>query len=256
MVLGESKSCTGRVILLTVTTAKESVTKEDTTADDQADEAANDPSGDPAHSHSQPDHDPASTARRFKVVVNHPESHPVMCVGALEGMLLAGVGTKLTTYVYRDSALVVFAFYMGGFGVSAMSTLRRYVLVGDVHTGCQLLVWKPEKQCLVLVSKHSTTASAFACEFMLHDEGALHLILSEEGPTLRMMNYNRQLPESRRGTVLVPRASFHVGLAALLVALLAGFFSGLPSAPTSVSWSGAVNRAWPSAQLKKPAWLL
>ena len=85
------------------------------------------------------------------------------------------------------------------------------MLVGDVHAGCQLLVWRPEKQCLVLVSKHGGTASAFACEFLLHDEGALHLLLAEEGPTLRLMNYSRQLPESRRGTMLVPRAAFHIG---------------------------------------------
>ena len=62
----------------------------------------------------------------------------------------------------------------------------------------------------MLVSKSLDSASAYCCEFLLH-EGALHLLLAEEGPTLRTLNYSRQVAESRRGTILVPRASFHLG---------------------------------------------
>ena len=66
-------------------------------------------------------------------------------------------------YVYREDALVVFAFYIAGFGVSALSTLRNYVFAGDVHQGAQLLSWKPERQvrdafgCLLIPSDSSSS---------------------------------------------------------------------------------------------------
>ena len=63
---------------------------------------------------------------------------------------------------------------------------------------------------LVLVSKRTRTKSAYACDFLLH-EGTLHLILADDGPALRLLNYSKQAEESKRGTVLVPRAAFHVG---------------------------------------------
>ena len=59
------------------------------------------------------------------------------------------------------------------------------------------------------MSKHLGSHSAYACEFMLH-ESTLHFLLAEEGPTLRTLNYSRQVAESKRGTMLVPRASFHL----------------------------------------------
>ena len=68
----------------------------------------------------------------------------------------------------------------------------RYVLAGDVHQGLQLLSWRPERQSFTLVSRHLDSASAYACEFLLH-QGSLHLILAEEGPTLRTLNYSRQV---------------------------------------------------------------
>ena len=85
------------------------------------------------------------------------------------------------TFIYREDALVTFAFYIAGFGVSALATLRNYVFAGDVHQGAQLLTWKEDKQSLVLVSRHLRTTSAFACDFLLH-EGTLHLVLAEAGP--------------------------------------------------------------------------
>ena len=72
-----------------------------------------------------------------------------------------------------------------------------------------LLCWKPEMQALKLISKHLDSRSAYCCEFLLH-EGSLHLLIGEEGPTLRSLNYSKHLTESRRGTILVPRAAFHL----------------------------------------------
>ena len=131
------------------------------------------------------------------------------CRAAPSRSLLAGVGPKLITSVYKDDALVMMAFYIAGFGVSALSTLQNYVLAGDVHAGVQLLSWRPERQALTLVSKHLASRSAYSCEFMLH-EGALHLLLAEEGPTLRTLNYSRHVADTKRGTLLLPRAAFHL----------------------------------------------
>ena len=66
------------------------------------------------------------------------------------------------------------------------------------------LCWNPEMQAS-LISKHLDSRSAYCCEFLLH-EGSLHLLIGEEGPTLRSLNYSKHLTESRRGTILVPRA--------------------------------------------------
>ena len=104
---------------------------------------------------------------------------------------------------------MMMAFYIAGFGVSALSTLQNYVLAGDVHAGVQLLSWRPERQALTLVSKHLASRSAYSCEFMLH-EGALHLLLAEEGATLRTLNYSRHVADTKRGTLLLPRAAFHL----------------------------------------------
>lgn len=43
-----------------------------------------------------------------------------------------------------------------------------------------------------------------------HDHGRMS-ILVRQGPLLRLLNYARQAEESRRGTVLMPRASFGIG---------------------------------------------
>ena len=73
----------------------------------------------------------------------------VLCPPRSQGMLLAGVGSKLVASVYKDDSLVALGFYISGFGVSALSTMNNYVLAGDIHTGLQLLAWKAERQASV-----------------------------------------------------------------------------------------------------------
>ena len=256
-VLGEDRSCTGRVLLLRVTEKpkEDEAAKADADADGAAEEgeggAPKDKAGDgddvkakteegpPAAAPAAEPADDGGDKRRFELAVDCEERGPVLSVGCLtkHGYLLAGVGPKLVTSVYRDDALVALGFYIAGFGVSALSTLQNYVLAGDVHAGIQLLQWRPERQSLTLVSKHVESRSAYCCEFMLH-EGALHLLLCEEGPTVRTLNYARQEANTQRGTLLHPRAAFHVAGAITRMVRLVLPPSGPPAppAPPPAAW--------------------
>lgn len=193
-VRGEDSSCTGRVLLLQV---------KDATAEEQEEAIEALASGEAPKA--------STLGRRLEVIVEHEERGPVLSLACLskDGLLLAGVGPKLMTWVYKDRGLVALGFHIAGFGVSALATLQNYVLAGDVQEGIQLLTWKAERQSLVLVSRYPSSSSAYACEFVLH-EGALHLALAEEGPTLRTLNYARAVAESRRGTLLLPRSASHL----------------------------------------------
>ena len=212
-VLGEDKSCTGRVLLVDVTDEPEASADGDAEGTAETEGATKEGGGGDTKGLDDAAAESDRTIlrrRRLRLLVDHEERAPVLSIAQLQGLLIGGVGSRLVTWVFRDDGLVALGFYIAGFGVSALSTLSNYVLAGDLHQGVQLLSWKPERQSLTLVSRHIQSRSAYCCDFMLH-EGALHLVLAEEGPTLRTLNYSRQAEESRRGTLLLPRAALHLG---------------------------------------------
>ena len=148
--------------------------------------------------------------RKLRLVAAVEERGPVLAVGALQGMLLCGVGSRLMSFLYRDGQLTASGFLVCGFLVCRLSVLQHYVLCGDLYQGLQLVQWKAEKKAFAALSKQPFTASAYATDLLL-DEPSLHLVLAEEGKRLRVFGYSRTQAEARSGVHLVPRAALHLG---------------------------------------------
>ena len=90
LVLGEDRSCTGRILVLRVSKEKKKEDKEDAADGDEEAEGAKEkkPEGDPRH---------------FETCVAHDERAPVLTVCSLakHGLVISGVGSKLVTLVWR-----------------------------------------------------------------------------------------------------------------------------------------------------------
>ena len=135
LVLGEDRSCTGRILVLRVSKEKKKEDKEDAADGDEEAEGAKEkkPEGDPRH---------------FETCVAHDERAPVLTVCSLakHGLVISGVGSKLVTLVWRENDLKNLSFYIAGFGVSALSCMQNYVIAADVNQGEQRYATTPPQQ--------------------------------------------------------------------------------------------------------------
>ena len=152
----------------------------------------------------------------------------MLAIAAMQSMVVACVGPRIMMLQFREgpkaedggsgsntAQLVEVGFLMVGFMISSISTLNHYAMVADAYDGVFFIVWKHIKKAFVILGKApaaavDASAGALACSLLL-EQPTLHLVVADEHARLRVFAFNKSATESKGGSILLPRATFHAG---------------------------------------------
>ncbi|GAQ89308.1 Cleavage/polyadenylation specificity factor [Klebsormidium nitens] len=130
----------------------------------------------------------------------------ITAVSAVQGCLLAAVGSKLILYRWDGQSLVTAAFFDAPMYVTSITALKSYVLVGDFQRSLHFLAWvdTPAMAQLRELAKDYAPA-AVAATAALTDGKAVALLAADFEKTIRVYEYS---PPSLQ---LVCKAEFYTG---------------------------------------------
>jgi len=135
----------------------------------------------------------------------------ISAVEALEGYVVVGVGPKVEVYKLVEDEIVCCSFYFAQLFCTSITTLKQYIIVGDMFKSVSFLYWRDRNKSLNFLGKDYEPQDTYATEFLLYDED-LSLLSSDSNGNIQLFNYeNETVPESRGGTRLLANGGFHVG---------------------------------------------
>eukprot|EP00850_Spirogloea_muscicola_P016587 SM000135S27031 [mRNA] locus=s135:382502:389897:+ [translate_table: standard] len=134
----------------------------------------------------------------------------VTAVASLQGAILLAVGPKLVLHTWDGKDITATAFYDAPLYVVNLTTVKNYVLLGDVHKSISFLQWKEDGAQLLLLAKDFSPLDCYASEFLI-DGPQLSLVVADRNKNLKILVYAPKSLQSWKGQKLLTRAEFHVG---------------------------------------------
>jgi len=124
-------------------------------------------------------------------------------IASMNGYMLVCAGTKVTVQCWTGSDLRQLAFYDTPLHITALSVVKNFALVADVHKGVRFLQWKANEQQLEPLSKLYAEMSCLSAEFAL-EHGSLALLCTDAVGTLHRLEYKRNSTAAWKGAKLLP----------------------------------------------------
>eukprot|EP00850_Spirogloea_muscicola_P006264 SM000029S10559 [mRNA] locus=s29:956734:964291:+ [translate_table: standard] len=134
----------------------------------------------------------------------------VTAVASLQGAILLAVGPKLVLHSWDGKDITATAFYDAPLYVVNLTTVKNYVLLGDIHKSISFLQWKEDGAQLLLLAKDFSPLDCYASEFLI-DGPQLSLVVADRNKNLKILVYAPKSLQSWKGQKLLTRAEFHVG---------------------------------------------
>ncbi|KAF2073762.1 hypothetical protein CYY_004931 [Polysphondylium violaceum] len=151
----------------------------------------------------------AISEKRFNLLFEKEQKGPVTAVACANGLLLMTIGPKLIINNFSTGSLVGLAFYDAQIYIISISTIKNYILIGDMYKSVYFLQWKDGKQ-LVLLSKDYQSLNIFSTDFLINQK-TLGLLVSDLDKNILLFSFDPQDPNSRSGQMMLCKADFHVG---------------------------------------------
>mmetsp|Transcript_27297 Transcript_27297/g.106676 ORF Transcript_27297/g.106676 Transcript_27297/m.106676 type:complete len:1491 (+) Transcript_27297:112-4584(+) len=135
----------------------------------------------------------------------------VSAVQALQGYVVVGVGPKVEVYKLVEDEIVCCSFFFAQLFCTSITSLKQYVIVGDMFKSISFLYWRDRNKSLNFLGKDYQPLQTYATEFLLHNDD-LSLVASDGLGNIQLFNYeNATVAESRGGTRLLANGGFHLG---------------------------------------------
>uniref|UniRef100_A0A7S1TF12 Cleavage/polyadenylation specificity factor A subunit C-terminal domain-containing protein n=1 Tax=Compsopogon caeruleus TaxID=31354 RepID=A0A7S1TF12_9RHOD len=136
---------------------------------------------------------------------------PVSSLSTVQGYIACGVGPKVELHKLVEDEIVCTCFFFADLYTSSLSTLKQYILVGDMMKSVSLVYWRERNKSMTLLGKDFETARVYSTDFLI-DGDELSLIFSDSEGNIHMINYGGiSDPDARGGERLVPRGSYSLG---------------------------------------------
>eukprot|EP00850_Spirogloea_muscicola_P019364 SM000189S04081 [mRNA] locus=s189:256703:264318:+ [translate_table: standard] len=133
----------------------------------------------------------------------------VTAVASLQGAILLAVGPKLVLHTWDGKDITATAFYDAPLYVVNLTTVKNYVLLGDVHKS---ISGRRMAHSFYFLPKTSRLwiATHLSSEFLI-DGPQLSLVAADRNKNLKILVYAPKSLQSWKGQKLLTRAEFHVG---------------------------------------------
>ncbi|EFA79463.1 CPSF domain-containing protein [Heterostelium album PN500] len=143
-------------------------------------------------SHREVQDDTGEEKKRLNLLYEKDQKGPVTALAGLNGLLLMSIGPKLIVNNFSSGSLVGIAFYDTQIFIVSLSTVKNYILVGDMYKSVSFFKLKDQKQ-LILLGKDYEEMNTFSNQvhFLVHNGGKVEtgdvsvgLVGHEEGTTV------------------------------------------------------------------------
>jgi cleavage and polyadenylation specificity factor subunit 1 len=150
------------------------------------------------------------TNRKLKQVFVSEEKHPVSAICAVNGYLLATVGTKIIMYEREDTELNGVAFLDVNIFVVSMSSVKNFILISDIYRSVWFAVFQEDPPKIILLGKDLYPVHVIGSEFIIGDSD-LGLLVSDDKSNLHVMSYEPYSVQSQNGERLLRRGEMNLG---------------------------------------------
>lgn len=146
----------------------------------------------------------------YKKIYDQTERASVVKIAEVQGVLCVCVGSRVIIYRFIESQLVGTAFFDSQLFPVSISTLKNFIVVGDVCKGVVFLYWESEMHQLIFLGKDYEMEEIYDT-MLIPDGNTLRILASDALGNIRAFSYDPAHPSSRGGEKLLSRAEFHVG---------------------------------------------
>ncbi|KAJ3323017.1 Cleavage and polyadenylation specificity factor subunit 1 [Boothiomyces sp. JEL0866] len=160
-----------------------------------------------------PDPNNPQTNHKLKLFYSSDEKNTVAAVCAVNGYLLAAIGTKVIMYAMESGSLNGVAFLDVCIFVVSMSAVKNFIQISDVYKSVWFVVFQEDPAKLVLLGKDLYQTHVFSSEFVIGDSD-LAIIVSDEEKNLHILTYEPISINdlSQRGERLLRRGESNIGV--------------------------------------------
>ena len=137
---------------------------------------------------------------------------PVTALCGLQGSLVLALGPKVLVYFvdFERKDLKGLAFFDAKLYVVTLTSIKDYLLLGDIYKGSFFIRWLESQKTLALLGKDYNTVHVTAVQFFLHEK-KLSFVSCDEHKNLHLLTYAPFDVESRGGEMLLTRSQFYLG---------------------------------------------
>ncbi|KAJ3215584.1 Cleavage and polyadenylation specificity factor subunit 1 [Dinochytrium kinnereticum] len=158
-----------------------------------------------------PEIDNPQTNHKLKVLYTNEEKSPITAICAVNGYLLAAIGSRIIMHSFEDNeSLSGVAFFDVNVYVNTLTSVKNMILVGDVMKSMLFLGFQEEPPQLKLLGKDYHSLQVHAANYLI-DESSISFTVSDSDSNLHLMNYAPYNIQSESGQKLIRRGELHAG---------------------------------------------
>ena len=147
---------------------------------------------------------------KLKHIFSTEEKQPVTAICAVNGYLLATIGTKIIMYEMENDELNGVAFLDVNIYVTSISAIKNFILISDVYRSTWFVAFQEDPPKLELLGKDLYPVHVVGSEFLV-GESDLGMLVSDDHANLHVMAYEPYSVQSQGGQRLLRRGEINVG---------------------------------------------
>jgi hypothetical protein len=150
------------------------------------------------------------TNHKLKLFFSNEEKNPVTALCAVNGFLLATIGTKVIMYAMEDGDLNGVAFLDVCIFVVSMSSVKNFILISDIYKSVWFVVFQEEPAKLILLGKDLYPVHVIGSEIIISGS-SMAMLVSDAEMNLHVMTYEPYSVQSNGGQKLLRRGEMNLG---------------------------------------------
>ena len=154
--------------------------------------------------------DNPQTKHQLKHIFSTEEKQPVSAICAVNGYLLATIGTKILMYEMENDELNGVAFLDVNIYVTSISAIKNFILISDVYRSTWFVAFQEDPPKLELLGKDLYPVHVVGSEFLVGDN-SLGMLISDDICNLHVMSYEPYSVQSQNGQRLLRRGEMNIG---------------------------------------------
>ena len=154
--------------------------------------------------------DNPQTKHQLKPIFSTEEKQPVTAICAVNGYLLATIGTKIIMYEMENAELNGVAFLDVNIYVTGISAIKNFILISDVYRSTWFVAFQEDPPKLELLGKDLYPVHVVGSEFLV-GETDLGMLISDDNGNLQVMSYEPYSVQSQGGQRLLRRGEMNIG---------------------------------------------